>query len=502
MPQGKYLLAIDQGTTSSRAMVYHATDDQFEVAGRGQHEFDQHFPDDGWVEHDPEDIWQTTIDACKDAIKDADIHASDLAGIGITNQRETTVIWERDSGKAIYPAIVWQDRRTAAHCRELKDDGHEALVQEKTGLLLDPYFSATKIQWILKHVDGAKDRAEAGELCFGTIDSFLLWRLTEGEVHATDATNASRTLLMNLESREWDSELLDLFDIPKALLPEIRDNADHFGDVACSTLVPNSDSDKTVPVLAMIGDQQGALVGQACFSQGQLKSTYGTGCFALVNTGDRPRISENRLLSTVAYQLKGKPTYALEGSIFMAGAIVQWLRDKLGMIEQAAETEALSEKVSWQQTEMLIPAFTGLGAPYWDPDARAALFGMTRDTGRSQIAAAALRSVALQTRDLLTAMEDDGQEVDELRVDGGMTENSWFLQALSDMTGHPVLRANTPETTVRGAALLAGLQAGIFSDLSDIETLCRADDRWSPELDEKTRDKVYQRWLAAVEKVR
>ncbi|TRW48943.1 glycerol kinase GlpK [Aliidiomarina halalkaliphila] len=502
MPQGRYILALDQGTTSSRAMVYHATDESFEVVGRGQHEFDQHFPDDGWVEHDPEDIWQTTLDACKDAIEDADIDASDLAGIGITNQRETTVIWERDSGKPIYPAIVWQDRRTAAYCRQLKDNQHEAMVQEHTGLLLDPYFSGTKIHWILEHVDGARKRAEAGELCFGTIDSFLLWRLTDGKVHATDATNASRTLLMNLETRAWDNELLALFDIPSALLPEIRDNADHFGDVACSTLLSTSKSNASVPVLAMIGDQQGALFGQACFSEGQMKSTYGTGCFALVNTGDRPRVSENRLLSTMAYQLEGKPTYALEGSIFMAGAIVQWLRDKLGMINEAAETESLSEGVPWQQSEMLIPAFTGLGAPYWDPEARAALFGMTRDTGRSQIAAAALRSVTLQTRDLLKAMDDDGQPVDELRVDGGMTENNWFMQALADMTGHPVLRANTTETTVRGAALLAGLQAGVFSGLKQIEALCRADDRWTPDLDQETRDKVYARWLAAVEKVR
>lgn len=502
MPQGRYILALDQGTTSSRAMVYRATDDSFNVVGRGQHEFDQHFPDDGWVEHNPEDIWQTTLDACKDAIKEAGIDVSDVIGIGITNQRETTVVWERDSGKPIYPAIVWQDRRTAPYCRKLKEDKHEAMVQERTGLLLDPYFSGTKIHWILENVDGARERAKAGELCFGTIDSFLLWRLTDGKIHATDATNASRTLLMNIETREWDDELLALFDIPKSLLPEIRDNADDFGDVACSVLSPDSKSNASIPVLAMIGDQQGALFGQACFSEGQMKSTYGTGCFALVNTGDRPRVSENRLLSTMAYQLEGKPTYALEGSIFMAGAIVQWLRDKLGIIEEAAETESLSEGVSWQQSEMLIPAFTGLGAPYWDPDARAALFGMTRDTGRSQIAAAALRSVTLQTRDLLQAMDDDGQAVEELRVDGGMTENNWFMQALADMTGHPVLRANTTETTVRGAALLAGLQAGVFSDLEQIAAFCRADDRWSPDLDQETRDKVYSRWLAAVEKVR
>lgn len=508
--QRQYILAIDQGTTSSRAMIYNA---QLRAQGRGQSEFPQYFPANGQVEHDPSDIWETTLLACRQAIKDAGIQTNDIAVLGITNQRETTVVWDKASGKPIYRAIVWQDRRTAARCQDLRDKGLESLVRERTGLLLDPYFSATKIAWILDHVKGARQKAEAGELAFGTIDSFLLWHLSGGQVHATDATNASRTLLMNLRTREWDTELCEIFAIPSAMLPEIRDNSSAFGianselfrqgapiQFAPQTLANKNDSG--IPIGAMIGDQQGALVGQACIEPGQIKSTYGTGCFALVNTGDKPVSSEHRLLSTLGYQIDGKPTYALEGSIFMAGAIVQWLRDKLGIIQSAAETEQLAEGIDSQQSEILIPAFTGLGAPYWDPNARAAIFGMTRDTGKKQLAAAALRSVALQTRDLLKAMVADGQTIDTIKVDGGMTDNGWFMQALADITGHSVVRADTAEISVRGAAFLAGLEVGMFSSLSDLAKLCGSKGTFSPQSTKAERQQQYERWLAAVEKVR
>ncbi|MCL5049707.1 glycerol kinase GlpK [Aliidiomarina maris] len=492
-----YILAIDQGTTSSRAIIYLAQSGEtpkLKPIASAAHEFKQHFPENGWVEHDPEDLWQTTLSSCEEALQQAELTAADLAGIGITNQRETTVVWDKQSGEAIYRAIVWQDRRTAAECRKLREAGHQTLVNERTGLLLDPYFSATKISWILDHVDGARARAEAGELCFGTVETYLLWRLTEGAVHATDASNASRTLLMNLAQREWDPELLALFNVPAAMLPEIRDNTAEFG---CTTLL----GDK-VPVVAMVGDQQGALVGQACVSPGMLKSTYGTGCFALLNTGDEAILSNHRLLTTLAYQLDGKPTYALEGSIFMAGAIIQWLRDSLGILDNADESEALAEGVPYSQHEMLIPAFTGLGAPYWEPDARAAIFGMTRDTGRKQLAAAALKSVALQSHDLLTAMAEDGQAIKKLRVDGGMTANNWFMQALSDLTGHPVERAAYSEATAFGAAFLAALQVGIFNSIKDIQQLHKIDGEFNCELNHDQQQKIHQRWLAAIEKVR
>lgn len=488
-----YILAIDQGTTSSRAMLYNA---RLQVVGRGQFEFKQYFPANGYVEHDPEEIWQTTLQACRQALTDANVQAHDVAAIGITNQRETSVVWDRKTGKPIHRAIVWQDRRTAEQCRQLQQANHEPWVQKRTGLLLDPYFSATKVAWMLDHVKGARARAEAGELAFGTIDCFLLWRLTKGQVHATDATNASRTQLMNLSSRQWDSELCELFAVPMAMLPSIEDNAHHFGVADSSWLGAD------IPITAMIGDQQGALVGQACLEPGHIKSTYGTGCFALVNTGQEQVHSEHRLLTTLGYQLNGQPTYALEGSIFMAGAIVQWLRDKLGIIQTAAETERLAEGVPCDQSELLIPAFTGLGAPYWDPDARAAIFGMTRDTGKKQLAAAALRSVALQTRDLLQAMVEDGQTIETVKVDGGMTDNGWFMQALADITGYTVLRADTAEITARGAAFLAGLEVGLFKQLHDLQQLCRTKGTFSAEITSNERDKLYQRWLAAVAKVR
>lgn len=497
--QQAYLLAIDQGTTSSRAIIYQRSSGDkpsLTPIASSASEFKQHFPDNGWVEHDPEDLWQTTLNSCREAIKEANIQASELCGIGITNQRETTLVWDRNTDKPIHPAIVWQDRRTAGLCKSLRQDGHEELVMERTGLLLDPYFSATKIKWILDHVDGAREQAEAGELCFGTVDSYLLWRFTKGKVHATDASNASRTLLMDLDKRQWDKELLALFDIPESMLPEIKDNAHCFGTTAAEFF------DHEVDILAMVGDQQGALVGQACVDSGMLKSTYGTGCFALLNTGQQPIRSKNRLLTTLAFQIQGQPYYALEGSIFMAGAIIQWLRDSLGILKTAAESEELAQDVPYTQKEVLIPAFTGLGAPYWDPDARAAIFGMTRDTGKQQLAAAALKSVAMQSTDLLQAMVDDGQSIKKLRVDGGMTENRWFLQALSDLTGYPVERAAVTEATALGAAFLAGLQGGLFESMQDIKQLHRIDDDFECQLDKDKRQEIRHRWLAAVEKVR
>lgn len=448
------------------------------------------------MEHDPEDIWQTTLNACRDAIKASGASAQNIVSIGITNQRETTVVWDRTTGKAIYNAIVWQDRRTADYCQQLKDQGHEEEIQQQTGLLLDPYFSGTKLRWILDNVPGARSRAERGELCFGTIDSYLLWKLTGGQVHKTDASNASRTLLMNLTSRTWDPNLIELFAIPASMLPSITDNAGDFG-ITDPVLFGAE-----IPIHALIGDQQSALLGQGCINTGQGKSTYGTGCFMLVNSGAAPVISNNRLLSTLAWQLNGNATYALEGSIFMAGAIVQWLRDKLGIITQAAETEQLAEHVPWQQTEMLIPAFTGLGAPYWQPNARAAIFGMTRNTGKEQIAAAALRSVAYQSQDLLQAMIDNGQQIKELKVDGGMTENKWFLQALADLTQCTIVPADSSEITIRGAAFLAGLQAGIFNSINNINDYTESHTSYSGQLTEQQCQQLYQRWLAAVDKVR
>lgn len=489
----QYLLAIDQGTTSSRAIVYN---EKLQPLAQQGEEFKQHFPNDGWVEHDPEDIWETTLNSCRKAIQQADIDASQLSGIGITNQRETSVLWDRESGEVLHNAIVWQDRRTAKHCQQLKDQELEPFFQQRTGLLLDPYFSGTKLAWLLDNIEGARERAENGELCFGTIDSFLLWRFTKGKVHATDASNASRTLLMNLETRQWDEELLEKLNIPASLLPEIHDNTSDYGYTNKELL------GSEVPICAMIGDQQGALIGQACIEAGLLKSTYGTGCFALLNTGEQIIRSDNRLLSTLAYQLDGKPYYALEGSIFMAGAIIQWLRDALGMLDKAADSEDLAEDIDYQQTEIMVPAFTGLGAPYWDPDARAAILGMTRDTTREHLAAAALRSVAYQSLDLVHAMQNDGQVVETLRVDGGMTDNNWFLQALADITGCPIERAAISEATAFGAAFLAGLQSGVFKKLSDISELQQVDKTFKPDIDAQQREKLRSVWLAAVDKVR
>jgi glycerol kinase len=488
-----YLLAIDQGTTSSRAIVYNRRLDPLASAGQ---EFTQHFPRDGWVEHDAEDIWQTTLASCHQALSNASIESHQITALGITNQRETTLLWDRKTGAPLHRAIVWQDRRTSEQCSQLKAEGHEAMVQQRTGLRLDPYFAGTKLAWLLDNLEGARERAEAGELCFGTVDCFLLWRLTGGKVHATDASNASRTLLMNLQTRQWDDDLLQLLNIPRELLPDICDNTHDFGTTDPALF------GSAIPICAMVGDQQGALVGQACTSPGMLKSTYGTGCFALLNTGQDPVQSNHRLLTTLAYQVNGVPTYALEGSIFMAGAIIQWLRDALGILDTAAQSEWLARSVDYSQSEIMVPAFTGLGAPYWEPEARAAIFGMTRDTRRNQLAAAALRSVAYQSDDLLRAMAEDGQPVATLRVDGGMTDNQWFLQALADITGCPIERAAVAESTALGAAFLAGLHAGVFNSIEDMSRLHSCNARYQPAINSDQREKLRARWLAAVAKVR
>ncbi len=484
-----HILAIDQGTTSSRAMVFAPDGRRVALA---QQEFSQHFPDDGWVEHDPEEIWEVTRAVCNEVLAQLDDPGC-VAGIGITNQRETTVVWERETGKPLYPAIVWQDRRTASHCRKLVKEGHEDEVTRRSGLLLDPYFSATKLAWILDHVDGARQRAERGELAFGTMDTWLIWKFTDGKVHATDATNACRTLLFNIHEQRWDPELLKLFDIPETLLPEVRDCAADFG-----TATEGLDG-RSLPIAGVAGDQHAALVGQACFHEGMIKSTYGTGCFALMHTGTTARPSRNRLLTTLAYRLDGKPHYALEGSIFIAGAAVQWLRDKLGIIQQAAETEDLARSLDSNRGVYLVPAFTGLGAPYWDPDARGLLTGLTRDSGRAEVARAALEAVCYQTRDLFQAMADDaGHRPDTLRVDGGMVANNWLMQALGDIVEVPVERPTVIETTALGAARLAGLQLGIFADLDAVAESWALDQRCESRMNDDTRQRQLDGWRRAV----
>ena len=487
MSDSPLLLAIDQGTTSSRAIVF---DTRGGVRATAQREFAQHYPAGGWVEHDPEEIWSTTLAVTRKAFAEA---GGTIAALGITNQRETTVVWDRSSGTPIHRAIVWQDRRTAARCRELRDAGHEPAVSEKTGLLLDPYFSATKIAWILDHVDGARERAAAGELAFGTIDTFLVWRLTGGAVHATDATNASRTLLFDIHAQEWDDTLLRLFDVPRSILPDVRDSAADFG-VTSAAIVGHA-----VPIAGVAGDQQAAVVGQACFDPGMLKSTYGTGCFAVMNTGAEALRSRHRLLTTVAYRLEGEPTYALEGSIFSAGTTVQWLRDGLGAIESAQETEALAAAAPEAGGVYLVPAFTGLGAPHWDPDARGAVFGITRDTGPAHLARAALESVCLQTRDLVVAMEADcGAAIHRLRVDGGMVGNAWLMQALADIVDVAVERPRVTETTALGAAYLAGLQTGVFRSVDDIRTAWTRDVEFTPRMPRQAREALLRGWESAV----
>ncbi len=489
----QYILSIDQGTTSSRAMLF---DEDGHAAFTAQQEFTQFFPRGGWVEHNPEEIWTKTLDVVQQALEHASLAGRQIAAIGITNQRETTVVWDRSSGEPVYNAIVWQDRRTADFCEELRAQGHEASVSAKTGLLLDPYFSGTKINWILENVKGARARAEKGELAFGTIDSFLIWRLTGGKSHATDATNASRTLMFNIHEQCWDSELLELLSIPDSLLPEVLDCAADFGTTSKDLL------DAEIPIAGVAGDQQAALIGQACFEPGMIKSTYGTGCFMMLNTGEQALSSSNKLLTTVGYRLAGKTTYALEGSIFVAGAAVQWLRDGLGIIDSAEQTETMAASLDSNQGVYLVPAFTGLGAPHWDPDARGAIFGITRDTGPAQLVRATLESVCYQTFDLLEAKRRDGLTPTRLRVDGGMVQNNWLCQFLSNLLNIVVERPAQTETTALGAAYLAGLQVGIFSSLEDIAGRWQADREFDPSMENSTRNLLLADWHEAVIKVK
>ncbi|AHI32494.1 MULTISPECIES: glycerol kinase GlpK [Marinobacter] len=488
----QYILSIDQGTTSSRAILFTLDGN---IHATSQQEFPQHFPASGWVEHEPEDIWRTVQETCDDVMARGCGDNDEVVAVGITNQRETTVLWDRATGEAIYPAIVWQDRRTADWCESLKKQSLEPSVNNKTGLLIDPYFSATKIRWILDNVPGARQRAERGELAFGTIDSFLLWRLTGGREHRTDATNASRTLLFNIHDQDWDPELLDLFGIPASLLPQVMDSAADFGQIVGNGRLGGTS------VMGMAGDQQAALFGQTCFETGMAKSTYGTGCFLMLNTGDKALTSEHRLLTTVAYRLNGKPAYALEGSIFIAGAAIQWLRDGLQLIRDACETEPLAEGTPVDHGVYLVPAFTGLGAPYWDPNARGAIFGLTRDTGIKEIVTAGLQSVCYQTKDLQKAMEKDGIRPITLRVDGGMVANNWVLQFLADILGARVDRPALVETTALGAAYLAGLQAGVYKSLEDLSSMWRCDRSFEATMTKAQRDKLYDGWLKAIRKL-
>ena len=488
-----YVLAIDQGTTSSRAIVF---DENQRIAGMGKMEFTQHFPASGWVEHIPEEIWATCIWAVKTALKKAGITAKDIAAIGITNQRETTVVWDKATGKAIHNAIVWQDRRCAPICEKLIKKGYEKMVTRKTGLLLDPYFSGPKIKWILDKVPGSRARAKKGELAFGTIDSFLIWRLTGGKVHATDVTNACRTLLYNIETNQWDDELLDMLDVPRAMLPEVKDNAADFGTALAEHF------GAAIPICGSAGDQQAATIGQACFEPGMLKSTYGTGCFALLNTGTDLVRSKNRLLTTIAYRLDGKTTYALEGAIFMAGASVQWLRDGLRIIEDSSQTGKLAREADPEQQVYLVPAFVGLGAPWWDAEARGAIYGLSRNTGRSELARAALEAVSYQTRDLVDAMRKDwkGAQDTVLRVDGGMVASDYTMQFLADILNSPVDRPTILETTALGAAWLAGWKAGVWPDMAGFAKRWALDRQFNPRMDEATRKTKLKGWRDAVKR--
>ena len=496
MSNNSAILAIDQGTTSTRAIVF---DRRGRALITAQLEFKQYYPGDGWVEHDPEEIWSTTLSVCGDALAQADAAGLNIAAIGITNQRETTVVWDRKTSKPIHNAIVWQDRRTAERCAELKADGAEDGVNKATGLLLDPYFSGSKIAWILDNVSGAREAANRGDLAFGTTDSFLLWRLTNGSSHVTDATNASRTLLFNIHTQSWDESLLSLLNVPANMLPEVLDCAADFGQTD-----PGVFFSRKLPICGVAGDQQAASVGQACFSPGMIKSTYGTGCFVLLNTGQDAAVSKNRLLTTVAYRLGGKTTYALEGSIFVAGAAVQWLRDGIGIIKSAGETEALAASLDSNRGVYLVPAFTGLGAPHWDPHARGAMFGLTRDTGVADLVRATLESVCYQTHDLVGAMIDDSDGVrpSALRVDGGMVNNDWLMQTLADIIDVRVDRPVITETTALGAAYLAGLHAGVYSSLEEIGDIWQRDATFEPNLTEEQRSPLITGWNKAVGRVR
>ncbi|MGB5706574.1 MAG: glycerol kinase GlpK [Arenicellales bacterium] len=485
------ILTIDQGTTSSRAIVFNSAGG---IVASSQYEFPQHYPADGWVEHDPEDIWQTSLRACHDVL---DQSGNGVSTIGITNQRETTLVWDRITGKPIHHAIVWQDRRTADICEQIRLHGEVDNIADRTGLLIDAYFSATKIAWILDNTPGARQRAENGELAFGTVDSFLIWRLTAGKVHATDATNASRTLLFNIRHQCWDGELLRIFNVPMSMLPDVLDSADDFG-VTDSEIFGLS-----LPIEGVVGDQQGALIGQACFEPGMVKSTYGTGCFMVMNTGDTPVKSSNQLLTTVGYRLNGEVTYALEGSIFNAGTAIQWLRDGIHLIDHVHEVEELVSSIGSNEGVYMVPAFTGLGAPHWDPHARGAILGITRDTGIAHLVRAALEAVCYQTRELIDAMvADSGKSMSRLRVDGGMVANKWLLQFLADILYVEVEKPEVIETTALGAAYLAGLNHGIYQSTEEIAELWQKAHQFTPRMDSAQRQRLTAEWEHAINRVK
>ena len=485
----EYILAIDQGTTSSRAILF---DKKMDLVSLSQKEFPQYFPNSGWVEHDPEEIWDSVFTTCKEVMEKAGVTASDIKGIGITNQRETVVVWNKNTGKSLGNAIVWQDRRTASICEELKKKGLEDTVNEKTGLLLDPYFSSSKLSWVLDNTDNARDLAESGQLLFGTVDTFLLWKLTEGKVHATDATNAARTMLYDIEHLHWSEDLCEIFQIPMNILPEVKDCASSFGD----TFLFGA----RIPILGIAGDQQAATLGQACFEPGMIKATYGTGCFALLNTGSSIVRSKNKMLTTIAYQLGGETTYALEGSIFVAGAAVQWLRDGLKLIESSDQADNLALGADKNENIIFVPALTGIGAPYWDANCRGAIYGITRNTTEAEIALATLQSAGCQTRDLIGAMSADWktEEITSLRVDGGMAASNITMQFMSDIVGIPVERPKILETTALGVAWLAGSYLDIYPDRKEFAKSWSVDKSYFPEMDLKTRDSFYRKWQLAI----
>ncbi len=486
-----YILAFDQGTTSSRSLV---VDREGAVVAMAQQEFTQIFPQSGWVEHDPEEIWLSQTETAVEAIRRSGLSAKEIAGVGMTNQRETTIIWDRATGEPIYNAIVWQDRRTSEFCNRMRSE-HGSLITQMTGLEVDAYFSASKIGWLLDNISGARERAQAGELAFGTVDTWLLWKLTGGRVHATDVSNASRTLLFNIHTLDWDRELLDIFGVPLGILPEVRSSSEHFGEIEMPAALAG------IPVCGIAGDQQAALFGQACFAPGATKNTYGTGCFMLQNIGEAPVASKNRLLTTVGWKMEGQVEYALEGSVFIGGAVVQWLRDSLGIISSASDVESLAGSVENNGGVFFVPAFAGLGTPYWDQEARGTIIGLTRGTGRAHIARAALEAIAFQSADLLDAMrEDSGRKLDELRVDGGATANSLLMQIQADLLQIPVVCARTSETTALGAAYLAGLAAGVWPSTDALEIHWQAGERYEPRMSQAEAEDLRSRWSEAVKR--
>ena len=490
-----YIIAIDQGTTSTRAILF---DGNMKAVNVAQREFKQYFPHSGWVEHDPRDIWETTVSTCKEVLDKSELSVKKVAGIGITNQRETTLVWDPKTGQCLSKAIVWQDRRTSDFCKQLKDMSYEGIIAKKTGLLLDPYFSATKLNWLLKSIPDGMARAINGELIFGTVDTYLIWKMTGGRSHVTDATNAARTMLFNIHENNWDEEICDLMDVSNNMLPRVLDSSDHFGEVDEGIFGAR------IPILGVAGDQQAATLGQACFKPGMIKSTYGTGCFSLINTGHQLIQSKNRMLTTIAYRLDGKTTYALEGSIFVAGAVVQWLRDEMKFFKSAEESDAYARMADTNQRLYFVPAFTGLGAPYWNPDVRGAIFGLNRNTGPRELVKAALESIAYQSLDLIVAMKSDFYSAKEdiiLRVDGGMSASNWTMQYLSNIIQAPVDRPKFLETTALGVAWLAGMKAGIYPDMWEFSKKWKKDKRFTPNLPIADSEDLYKGWQKAVSSV-